>query len=174
MKPGQYRAMINDVAFNGEDDKFHVEVQFNILDLKGMDPQAFDAALEANDHTAIDAAGIDLLDTSQQKTWFGSFKGGARPITVETLARLGASDLNNLMEGKGGLNCIRHYGLTLRDEVYNGITRSKISSVWIPGQGGFGSKLDAGSVKAQLAKLGLAGELAKAAQAVPQAPVAGF
>lgn len=162
LKPGQYIGMVNDVTFDGEGDKFHIKVQFNIIDLKGRSVAEFATAYDSG----VGMEGVDLTDTSTQRTWFSYFRGGARAITVETLAKMGCTDINKVMEGKDGFN-LRPYGLTLKFGEGDYASKLKISSIWIPGQGGFGSKLDRGAVQAQLVKLGLNGELAKAAQGVP-------
>jgi hypothetical protein len=74
-------------------------------------------------------------------------------------------------EGPSGqaLNMSRIYGLSLKDEGQYGM---KISSVYIPGEGGFmGKKLQRGEAASRLASMGLDGELQKRAASVGDGPV---
>jgi hypothetical protein len=73
--------------------------------------------------------------------WFGSLNEGmAREITVKTLADLGYTEntLESLAQGRG-LDNGRYYYLTVVNDTYNDVTRSKIA--WInltKGSGGSG------------------------------------
>lgn len=154
MTPGQYRGFIADVGFDGEGEKFHVKIAFNILQDLPITLEAFDKAFEANDLEAL--KNVDMNNMTPW-TWYGYFKGGAKQITLDTLAKMGCKDFAKLADGKVGLDAERAYGLSLKENEYQGKKRIQISSIYIPGEGGagVGKKLDRGAVIAQLAALGV-------------------
>lgn len=101
----------------------------------------------------------------EKMKWFGSFKGGARPITIDTLLKLGLAPGKSMVDvadgpNGGALVIDRVYGLSIKDNVYNGTTSSQISSIYRPEDGAPGVTLDRNAAAAKLAAVeGLDGDL---------------
>ena len=145
MQPGTYKAKIKDYGYSQKEGKDpSAMVQFYLAD----DPQ----------HTI---------------TWFGSFNGGARPITVKTLVEtLGFSTDNpeDLYKGIGSfvLNEDREYDLVIEDNTWNGVTRSKIKYINISGQTRTMEKLDKSQTKVAIGGLKLKADFLAAKQSLPK------
>lgn len=145
MQPGTYKAKIKDYGYSQKEGKDpSAMVQFYLLD----DPQS-------------------------TITWFGSFNGGARPITVKTLIEiLGFSSDNpeDLYKGIGSfvLNEDREYDLVIEDSVWNNVKRSKIRYINISGQNRTMEKLDAGATKIAIGGLNLKADFLAAKQGMPK------
>jgi hypothetical protein len=110
----------------------------------------------------------------KQITWFGSFNGGAREITVETLLRMGFTGTNgaelNKGNGSGVLNQAENaFEIVLENDTYNGKTTCKVRYVNLPGGGGFREKMADGEANVLMGGLNLAGDFA-AARAQAGAP----
>ena len=168
VKGTKVRAMIHDFGFKTINDKNAVRCVFNIIDLKGLTLSEFDEAVKNNDMEKLKP--INLSDESLQVEWMGWLTDAAREFTVKTLVTLGATDAEKLADGIGGVNAARAYELVM-GEPHEGY--AKVAFVNIPGQGGgFGKTLSRSDAMAAIAKAGLAGELAKAAQGQPTGAVA--
>lgn len=130
MQPGTYKAKIKDYGYSQKE---------------GKDPSAM----------------VQFkLDDGNTITWFGSFNGGARPITVKTLIEtLGFSSDNpeDLYKGAGSmiLNEDREYDLVIEDNTWNGVTKSRIKYINISGQTRTIEKLDAAGTKVAIGGLKL-------------------
>lgn len=121
---------------------------------------------------------FQLKDTDQKWIWYGSFSGGARPITVETLVRLGykGKDGSDLVRFRGEgeqlapmvLDTATEFELVMDNETYNGKTMLKIKYINLPGRDAL-KRGDAG-VRAIVGGLNLAGDFAEAKAKAPAAP----
>lgn len=70
-------------------------------------------------------------------TWFGSFNGGAREFTVESLVRMGFTGKNGaeLNGGKGSnvLNESMEFEIVIDNETYQGKTNARVKFINLPG-----------------------------------------
>jgi hypothetical protein len=110
----------------------------------------------------------------KQITWFGSFNGGAREITVETLIRMGFTGKNgaelNQGNGSGVLNQAEDaFEIVLENDTYQGKTTCKVRYINLPGGGGFRAKMAEGEANVLMGGLNLSGDFA-AARAQAGAP----
>lgn len=143
INPGTYKAKIKDYGYSQKE---------------GKDPSAMVQFQLEDGHTI---------------TWFGSFNGGARPITVKTLIEtLGFSsdDPEDLYKGAGSfvLNEDREYNLVIEDNTWNGVTRPRIKYINISGQTRAIEKLDAAGTKIAVGGLNLKADFLAAKQSMPK------
>lgn len=113
------------------------------------------------------------LEEGHTITWFGSFNGGARPITVKTLVEtLGFSSDNpeDLFKGAGSfvLNEDREFELVIEDNTWNGVTRPRVKYINISGQTRLAEKLNESQAKVAIGGLNLKGDFLAAKQALPK------
>jgi hypothetical protein len=75
-----------------------------------------------------------------EKTWFGSLKGDASPITLQTLAILGykftVNDLSDIANGQG-LDFNKEVEVVIDENEYNGKKSERIKGVFEVGSAGF-------------------------------------
>lgn len=87
-----------------------------------------------------DKDGKVIADQKLTKTMFMSLKGGALPISLETLHRMGykfeVSDMSDLADGKG-VDFDKLLEVTIQEDTYEGKTTEKITGIWEPGQSAF-------------------------------------
>jgi len=143
INPGTYKAKIKDYGYSQKE---------------GKDPSAMVQFQLEDGHTI---------------TWFGSFNGGARAITVKTLIEtLGFSSDNpeDLYKGAGSfvLNEDREYDLVIEDNTWNGVTRPRIKYINVSGQTRTIEKLDASQTKVAIGGLNLKADFLAAKQTMPK------
>lgn len=117
---------------------------------------------------------------TQRITWFGSFKDGARPYTVDTLVRMGFAGKNGAElakgNGSGVLDQTKELEIVVGNEEYQGKTRARVKFVNIPGGGAFKEKMADGEAAVLMGGLNLEADFMEARSHVsapkPAAPVA--
>lgn len=88
-----------------------------------------------------DKDGNIIPDGPMTKTWFGALKGGATPITLDTLARMGyqfkyGETLSDLANGEG-VDFKKPLEVIIGMSTYEGKEREEIKGIYEPGQSGF-------------------------------------
>jgi hypothetical protein len=155
IKPGTYKAKIIDYGyFQKEGKNPSVMVQFQFVE------QIPNPAFPTTPDEEI-----------RKLTWFGSFNGGARPITIKTLVEtlgFNGTDGTELLQGIGSnvLREDREYDLVIEPNTYNGQTRDIIKYINLPGVTRQVEKLDQGTGKIVIGGLNLAGDILAAKQKV--------
>lgn len=112
----------------------------------------------------------DSADKTNQLTWFGSFNGGAREYTIETLIRCGFKGSNgaelNKGKGSGVLDEVKNFEIVVRNEpnpMKGNQLQSRIAFINLPGGDAFRAKLaDQGEAAVLMGGLNLAGDFAAA------------
>lgn len=99
-------------------------------------------------------------------TWFGSFNGGAKAITVEALVRMGFTGKNGseLSKGNGSgvLDQNKQFEIVVGDDTYNGVTKSKVKFVNLPGGSGFREHMAEGEAGVLMGGLSLEADFMEA------------
>lgn len=144
IKPGTYKAKIKDYGYSQKE---------------GKEPSAM--------------VQFQLIDDGHTITWFGSFNGGARPITVKILVEtLGFSSDSpeDLYKGAGSfvLNEDREYDLVIEDNTWNGVTRPKIKYINISGQTRQMEKLSQSESKLVVGGMNLKADFLAAKHSMPK------
>lgn len=153
---GQYRGKVTSYGI-GETQAGDPQVVIK-FDVYIIPPDATLAMLEEG---TIDAADISI----EEMSLYSSLKGGAIPITLDTVLKLGlkpGKEIVDLAEGVegGALEIERFYGLSIKDNRYNDKVTSKISSVYRQEDGAPGVTLDRETAQAKLSAIpGLSGDL---------------
>lgn len=103
---------------------------------------------------------------TERITWFGSFNGGAREFTVETLIRLGFVGKNgaelNKGNGSGVLNQEKTFEVVLKNETYMDKTRTKVAFVNLPGGSAFKEKMADGDAAVLMGGMNLEADFMQA------------
>lgn len=119
----------------------------------------------------IEEGRSEEMKNSRTITWYGSFSGGARPITVENLVRLGFTGKDGTelarFQGEGkdlkpiALDTESVFELVIEDDTYNGKTRPRVKFINVPGHSSF-QRMDQVEAKTVIGGLNLAGDFAEA------------
>jgi len=158
IKPGTYKARVIDYGFTQPKE--------------GKQPQAM--VMFEFMATIWDAQTNSASESIKKLGWFGSFNGGAKPITVKTLVETfefkGRTGVE-LLEGIGSnqINESRVYELEIENNTWEGKTNNRIKYVNIPGQARTLEKLAQADAAKFCGDLGLAADFAEAKNAAPPA-----
>lgn len=112
---------------------------------------------------------------TKEISWFGSFNGGARKYTVDTLVKvLGyeGTDGSDIAAGSGSkvLKEDREYDLVIDDNTYNNVTRSQVKFINIAGQTRQVEKLAKDKAPTIIGGMNLAGDFLSVKSTLPNNP----